>query len=154
MEGELDDLAKKAGGQVDRLIKIVEEQSEIQSKILKGLEVEVMQNVLDLALKSDTDQDFTFNKKELRRLKINLSNIPGVEFDKANFDKLCVTDDEITVSEIMQMFRNLKDDTIPSEDNIFRLKPEELPGSSKQSKSPSGGSGIFSSFRISPSKSN
>jgi hypothetical protein len=86
-----------------------------------------MQNALKQVLSADRDGSFTFSKKELKRLQINLSNIPGVTFDKSNFEKLLVNDDEVMkMSDVMQMFRNLKDPTIPEADNIFHMQPEQL----------------------------
>jgi hypothetical protein len=122
----LSEIAKKTGANVDRLVAIVKENGEIQEKIKANLEKEVMQNVLRDVLASDTNQDFSFSKRELRRLEMSLGNIPGVDFDKENFGKLCKTDSDITIEEIMEMFRNLKNPDIPEEDNIFHLKPERL----------------------------
>ena len=122
------------------MVQIIKEQGEIQAKIKKNLEHQVMQDLLDSVLASDTDQDFSFDKRELKRLKLRLGNIPGVELHKDNFDKLLLDENkEITVSEIMEMFRNLKDDTIPDEDNIFTLKPEQI---IKEQ-----GSGVFDSLK-------
>jgi hypothetical protein len=87
-----------------------------------------MQNALKQVLSADRDMSFTFSKKELKRLQINLSNIPGVTFDKANFEKLVYTHGEegVKMGDLMQMFRNLKDKSVPEADNIFHLEPEKL----------------------------
>jgi hypothetical protein len=119
-------IAKKSGASVDRLVAIVKENGQIQEKVKANLEQDVMQNVLNNVLASDADEDFSFSKKELRRLQLNLSNIPGVGFDKENFEKLCKTDSDITIQEIMEMFRNLKNPNIPEEDNIFHLDAVKL----------------------------
>lgn len=114
---------------VNRLVDSIEEMKEIHEQMNHCLEVQVMQEVIDIGLKSDSDQDFTINSpRELKRLEQRLSNIPGIVFDKENFRKITKYDDEetpgITLHDIMRMFRNLKDPTILDEDNIFRLQPE------------------------------
>jgi len=120
-------LSKERGEQVDRLVAIVKENGEIQNKIKKNLERAVMQQALDTVLKCDTDEDFSISQKEIPQLKLRLSNIPGVEFDKENFDKLFKgRKGDLKLQDIMEMFRNLKAD-IPEEDNIFHLKTEKLP---------------------------
>lgn len=113
------------GGQADRLVGIIQENDQLQSKIRKNLESQVVQTVLGLALQNDRDEDFSFNNQELRRLKTSLSNIPGINFDKNNFDKTLGRKDALKLSDIMSMLRNLKAD-IPEEDNIFHLAPEKL----------------------------
>jgi len=50
----------------------------------------------------------------------------GFEFDEANFQKALANDDDITTADVMNVFRNLKDDSVKEEDNIFHLKPEQL----------------------------
>jgi vacuolar-type H+-ATPase subunit D/Vma8 len=124
VETELEALAKKSGGQTDRLVSIIEENAKLQAKIKRNLEAQVMQNVLSFTLKSDRDMNFLFDKSEIRRLKVNLSNIPGVTFDKDNFEKK-IGDKDLTLADIMAMFRNLKAD-IPEEENIFHITPQTI----------------------------
>jgi hypothetical protein len=125
VEKDLQAVVKKSGGQADRLVAIIKENGENQEKIKRNLEANVMQNALKQMLKSDRNYDFKFDKSELRKLQINLSNIPGVQFDKANFQKLCGKNEELNARDIMRMFRNLKED-VPEKDNIFHLHPDKL----------------------------
>jgi hypothetical protein len=119
-------LAKEYGGQVDRLVAIVKENGEIQAKIKKCLQTQVLQQALDTILKCDTDEDFAISKKEIPQFKLRMKRIPGVDFDEANFDKMFKeNNEELHLKEIMQLFRNLMDD-IPEPDNIFHLKPQAL----------------------------
>ncbi|KAG7343426.1 hypothetical protein IV203_021371 [Nitzschia inconspicua] len=119
-------LTQKHGAQVDRLLAIIMEQGEIQAKIIKSLEAQIMQQAMDTILKSDTNQDFAISCKEIPILKLRMRNIPGVEFDEANFDRMFQQNDgELGLNEIMRLFHNLLDD-IPEEDNVFHLKPEAL----------------------------
>ena len=104
---------------------IIEENAKLQAKIKKNLQAQVLQTVLGLALQNDRDEDFSFSNQELRRLRTSLANIPGITFDKNNFDKLVGRKEALKLSDIIKMLRNLKDD-IPEQDNIFHLSPEKL----------------------------
>eukprot|EP00934_Nitzschia_sp_Nitz4_P001167 Nitzschia sp. Nitz4//scaffold28_size193895//53989//55077//NITZ4_001642-RA/size193895-augustus-gene-0.304-mRNA-1//-1//CDS//3329545913//1167//frame0 len=121
---EWKDAVERSGGQVERLVQIVQANGEIQTKIKQNLEVQVMQRVLSFALQTDKNSDFNFSGSELKRLKLSLSNIPGVTFDKDNFDKF-VGNRDISLQEIMKLLRNLKAD-IPDKDNIFHITPEKM----------------------------
>jgi myosin heavy subunit len=126
---EYETLANQYGDQVERLVGIVKENGEIQAKIKKSLQTQVMQQALESILKSDTNEDFAISQKELPQFKLRMKNIPGVIFDEPNFDKLFqekkVKDEELHLKEIMQLFRNLMDD-IPENDNVFHLTPQVL----------------------------
>ncbi len=124
VEHDLEAVAKKAGGQVDRLVTIIKENAALQTKIKRNLEAAVIQNVLQIILKSDKNMDFNFDQAELKRLKLNLSNIPGVTFDATNFERK-IGNKNLTLADIMAMFRNLKED-IPEEDNIFHITPQNI----------------------------
>jgi hypothetical protein len=85
------------------------------------LEAQVLQNALTLILlRSDTDTNVCYSKKELKTLRVQLSNIPGVTLDKENFDRVLLVcgSRDLQLSDIMRMFRNLKEG-IPKEGNIF-----------------------------------
>jgi hypothetical protein len=125
VETALDAVAKQSGAQADELVSIIQENGEIQANVKQALEASVMQTLLMTVLTSDSDEDFVLSHKELLRLETRLSNLPGVAFDKANFQKFC-THKELTLAQLMQLLRNLKDDNVPEHDNVFHLKPENL----------------------------
>lgn len=126
VSADLAAITKKTGGQTDRLVSIVKENGEIQAKVKKHLEMQVMQSVLSAVLKSDTDEDFSISADEIPRMQLRLGNIPGITFDKANFDKhFKANDGELKLKDIMAMLHNLKDD-IPEKDNIFHYDTKQL----------------------------
>jgi hypothetical protein len=126
VSAEYQALVKQRGAQVDRLLAIVKENGEIQAKIKKNLQTQVMQQAMDTILKSDTNEDFAISVKELPQFKLRMKGIPGVEFDEANFGKLFKEKEgELGLKDIMQLFHNLVDD-IPENDNVFHLKPQAL----------------------------
>ena len=90
-----------------------------------NLEASVIQSLMSAVLVSDMNEDFTLNKRELRRVETRLSNIPGVKFDKSNFRAFVGSKTELCLTDIMRIIRNLKDD-IPDKENIFHLVPDKM----------------------------
>jgi uncharacterized membrane protein required for colicin V production len=83
---------------------------------------------MGVVVQADADRDFCIGKSEMEVLILRLKMIQGIEFDEANFRKAVSMDAEgiIHLSEIMKVLRNLMDDSVAEEDNIFHLKPETL----------------------------
>jgi hypothetical protein len=125
VEEELGEIAKSAQTNVNRLVQIVSENAILQAKIKLHLEQQVIQNVMTIVVTADSNRDWTLCKAEMEMLVMRLKAMPGIEFDEANFRKVC-RKDSLTVAEIMNVLRNLLDDDVPEEDNIFHLKPREL----------------------------
>ncbi|CAJ1934719.1 unnamed protein product [Cylindrotheca closterium] len=127
---DIESLATTMGIGVDRLNSSIEEFDAITKEMNHCLEQQVMQQVMDIVLKTDRNQDFHIKEpRELKRLEQRLSNMPNVEFHEENFRRITRYDDEdapgIKVGDIMAMFRNLKDPSVDPKDNIFILRPDE-----------------------------
>jgi hypothetical protein len=127
VQKDLTTVVQTSGGPADRLVFIIQENGHVQDQIKGNLEAQVLQNVLTLILlRSDTDTNVCYSEKELKTLRLQLSNIPGVTLDKENFDRELVCGRrDMQHSDIMRMFRNLKE-RIPKEDNILHLQPAQL----------------------------
>jgi hypothetical protein len=126
VEKEYQKLVKEHSTQLDKLLRIMEENGKLQARIKRSLQTQVMQQVMETILKCDTDDDFSISQKELPQFKLRMSRIPGVEFDESNFDALFKEKKgDLHLKDIMQLFHNLTDD-IPENDNVFHLKPEKL----------------------------
>lgn len=125
VEEELGEIAKSAQTNVNRLVEIVSENAILQAKIKRRLEQQVIENVMAVVVNADSNHDWTLGKTEMDMLDMRLTAMPGIEFDEANYQKVCHKD-SMTVVEIMNVLRNLLDDDIPEEENIFHLKPKEL----------------------------
>mmetsp|Transcript_50535 Transcript_50535/g.75515 ORF Transcript_50535/g.75515 Transcript_50535/m.75515 type:complete len:276 (-) Transcript_50535:214-1041(-) len=131
VEGELNDLAKGAQTNVDRLVAIVKENGELQAQIKTNLQRQVIQQVLGIVLQSDRNQDYQLNKMEMEMMILRLKNIPGIEFDEANFRKQIKAEDDdgdgtLDLNAVVTILRNLMDDDVPEEENIFHMHPDEL----------------------------
>lgn len=128
VEEELSGIAEAAQTNVNRLVEMNHEWRELNAKIKKNLERSVVQQVMSVVVQADADRDFFIGKSEMEVLILRLKMIQGIEFDEANFRKAVSMDADgiIHLSEIMKVLRNLMDDSVAEEDNIFHLKPETL----------------------------
>lgn len=127
VEEGLSKIANQSGTQVNRLVEIVKENGELQIKVKKALERQVMQGIVDAVVTSDKDGNFTLSPKETEMLKLRLKNIDGINLNEQNFNKMIASDEnELTVPDVMNMVRNLLDDDIPRDRNVFTLDPESL----------------------------
>jgi hypothetical protein len=99
--------------------------ADIQKKIKTNLEASVLQSVMEAMCQADRNRDFTLNPQEREMLVMRLKNLPGIELDEPNFTKMVGTAD-VKLSDLMKMLRNLKDDGIPENDNIFHLTPTSI----------------------------
>jgi hypothetical protein len=52
--------------------------------------------------------------------------MPGIEFDEGNCHKAIGKKSTMKVVEVMTILRNLLDDSVAEEDNIFHLTPRAL----------------------------
>jgi hypothetical protein len=128
VEEELFGIAEAAQTNVHRLVEMVQEMRELQEQIKKNLERSVVQQVVSVVVQSDANRDFCLGPAELEILVLRLKAIKGIEFDETNFQKALSQDEDgiIHLAEIMNVLRNLLDDSVPEQDNIFHLKPQAI----------------------------
>ena len=124
IESALNEIAAKSNASVTRLVEIVKRNGEIQTKIKKNLERQVLQDIVSLVVSTDRDKDFTLNETELNMLIMRLQGHKGVRFDETNFRKLITT--PCTLTSILKVVRNLMDDDVAEDDNVFHLQPREI----------------------------
>lgn len=99
--------------------------AEIQVQIKKNLEKQVLSSLVSIVVNADSDRDFTLNDFELNMLIIRLKGVNGVAFDEDNFRKL-IPEAPVPLDKIMTVVRNLLNNDIPEEDNVFHLKPDQM----------------------------
>ena len=99
----------------------------MQLEVKKTLEKQVMQQIIDVVVRCDRDGNFTLTTQETERLKLRLKAMEGIKFNTTNFDHMIASDkNELTVADVMNIIRNLLDDDVKEEDNVFVLDPESL----------------------------
>ena len=127
MEQGLSKIADNSGTQVQRLVELVKENGELQREVKEALEKQVMQQIIDVVVRSDRDGNFTLTPRETESLKSRLKSLEGIKFNASNFDNMIASDEnELTLTDVMNIIRNLLDDEVAEEDNVFLLDPESL----------------------------
>ena len=123
----MNDIAVEAGEQVDRLVSIVQQNGQLQTKIKKQLEDDVIQSIMTTIIRTDRDGNFVLNRSEVYELEVRLENIPAVHFERQNFRNFLASDkDDLTLADLAKIVHNLKDPNIPEKDRIFHFKPKDI----------------------------
>ncbi|CAB9508087.1 expressed unknown protein [Seminavis robusta] len=127
VEEGLSKIAEESNTEVARLVEIVKETKTLQTQIKKSLERQVMQQIISAVVASDQDGNFSLSPRETNILKARLKQIDGVNLNEEKFYQMIAADDnELTVQDVMKIVRNLLDDSVPAEDNVFVLEPQSL----------------------------
>lgn len=136
-EVKLAELSVLQGRNVDELVEQVREFKKIQVQVKESLEAKVIQNLISVVLKSDQDADFIIDPEEIAGLKLRLNTIDGVDFSEENFNKALqrsgydpnnvdVQAGGFNIKIVLDVMKNLLDDDVPEEDNIFTINPDQV----------------------------
>ena len=135
VEQDLRQLAQLEGRNVQTLMEQVEEYRRIQQEVSTSLKAQVIQNLIEVVIRSDDDDDFIIDKNEVDGLLTRLKCIDGVDFSEENFRK-AISKAGYNVEEVlgeqggfdlkavMNIVQNLLDDK--EEDKVFVLNTKEL----------------------------
>ena len=127
VEEKLEDLASQQGTSVEHLRDLVEENAELQEKIIEMLNRNVMQDILATVIRSDRDNDFVLEGKEIDNLLIRLRSMKGVKFNYDKFLEIIEKDEgELTVADVVSVIRNLRNPSGKQEDCVFTFQPQDL----------------------------
>jgi hypothetical protein len=127
VETKLEAVAAKSGAQVDRLVRVVHENGELQQQIKVLLEDEVVQNIMTAIIMTDRNGDFRLDRREVYELQVRLSSLPAIHFDKAQFENFLASDEgDLTLADLTNIIHNIKDESIPDQEKIFHFKPSEI----------------------------
>ena len=137
-QAQLGELSVLQGQSVDTLVAQVREFREIQQQMATSLEAKVIQNLISVVLTADFDNDFIIDPEEIDHLQLRLQTIEGVDFSEHNFRKALtksgydpdsfndVRKGGFSIKAVLEVIKNLMDDSIPEEDNIFTIHSEDL----------------------------
>lgn len=135
VEANLKEISKVQGQSVDTLMKQMEEYRKIQQKVQESLEAKIIQNLIDVVIRSDNDQDCIIGADEIDGLFRRLEAIQGVDFSPQNFQRAIeragyryqdIQQGGINLSAVIAVVKNLLDDTVPQNENIFTIDPQRL----------------------------
>uniref|UniRef100_A0A7S2DX52 Uncharacterized protein n=1 Tax=Helicotheca tamesis TaxID=374047 RepID=A0A7S2DX52_9STRA len=124
-ESALEEISKQQGQSVEMLIKQVEEFKKIQKDIKQSLEAQIIQNLISVIMAADQDGDFVMEDGEIDELILRLNSVEGVQIDEVLFKKVLKKSNH-SLSAVLEIVRNLLDDKVPEEENIFKIVTNKL----------------------------
>jgi glutaredoxin 2 len=116
IEQALNVLTNTQGQSIDAFQKQVTENQQLLSQMKKNVQANVLQNLLSVVLRSDTNQDMIMNEIEITNLIRRLQNIAGVQVQEVQFRKAI---QDQSISSIMTIIQNLLRPDIPETERIF-----------------------------------
>mmetsp|Transcript_2330 Transcript_2330/g.3637 ORF Transcript_2330/g.3637 Transcript_2330/m.3637 type:complete len:335 (-) Transcript_2330:341-1345(-) len=88
VEEKLSAIAKVQGVQVSELVEMTKENRRVLQKMMKLLEAEFVQSVIQAVLAADTDQDFKISREECRFLFLRLNLISSIRISREAIDDM------------------------------------------------------------------
>uniref|UniRef100_A0A7S1BR75 Uncharacterized protein n=1 Tax=Corethron hystrix TaxID=216773 RepID=A0A7S1BR75_9STRA len=123
-EKELSSITDGMGKSVNEFVDLVKEHKKINTEIKKHLQIQVLQSLMDVVIKSDRDNDGVFSAQELKMVKVFIRNIRSVTFHEDRFDK--IMDENPTLKNLMRIVRNLLDENVSEDERVFELHVDKF----------------------------
>jgi cell division protein FtsB len=115
-------ITESQGQSMDAFAKQVADNKEILQQMKGNLKANVLQNLLSVILRSDSDQDFTMDQAEVDTLMRRLQNISGVTVKEEKF-RAAIQGQSINA--VMEIVKNLLRPNVPESERIFELQQQE-----------------------------
>ena len=123
---EIDQALQIIGSKQGLTVQAFEQQVRENKKILQqmrgNLQANVLQNLLSIILRSDTDKNFTMEETEIDALIRRLQNISGVTVHAERFRAAIAGQN---VNAVMEIVKNLLRPNVPPEERIFEIQRQE-----------------------------
>ena len=121
VEQALDVITQTQGQSVAAFEEQVRDNRDILHRMQSNLKANVLQNLLQVVIRSDKDSSLTIEEHEVGDLINKFKGINGVEINEDRF-KSVVTRCGGSLQCVMDIIRNLIDDNTPAGDEIFIIK--------------------------------
>jgi hypothetical protein len=121
VEQALDAITQMQGQSIEAFEEQVNDNRNILSKMQSNLKANVLQNLLQVVIRSDNDDNMTIEEHEVSGLINRIKGINGVEVNESLF-RDAITKSGGSLQCVMDIIRNLMDDDIPKENEIFIIK--------------------------------
>lgn len=118
VEQALDAITQQQGMSIEALEEQVRDNSDILRRMQSGLKSNILQNLLQVVIRSDKDGSMTVGEHEIDELMVKLEEIDGVTVDEEPFKKL-VLESGGSLESIMSVIKSLMNDTEFDGDEIF-----------------------------------
>mmetsp|Transcript_1807 Transcript_1807/g.4178 ORF Transcript_1807/g.4178 Transcript_1807/m.4178 type:complete len:245 (-) Transcript_1807:24-758(-) len=123
VEQALDVITQTQGASIDTFREQVEENREILETLKKQHRGNVLQNLLQVVIRSDQDDNMTIEEDEIAPLLNRIKKINGVEVMEDRFRNMIISSGG-SLSAVMDIIKNLMADDIPGGEEIFKIKHE------------------------------
>mmetsp|Transcript_2526 Transcript_2526/g.3830 ORF Transcript_2526/g.3830 Transcript_2526/m.3830 type:complete len:271 (+) Transcript_2526:322-1134(+) len=124
VEEALDTITQTQNQNIEIYAKQVEENREILNQMQSNLRATVLQNLLSVIIKSDTDGDFSIDESEMDDLIKRLRNIGGVEINEEKFREAIMKGGG-NLNAVIDVAKKLLDDGDEEANEIFKITEEE-----------------------------
>lgn len=122
-EQALDVITQTQGQSVATFAEQVKENREILNQMQANLRANVLQNLLQVVIRSDQDDNMQIEEDEIDDLISRIKKINGVEVREDRF-KDAIMSSGGSLSSVMDIIKNLMADDVSGEDEIFIIKEE------------------------------
>lgn len=109
-----------------RMVNVIKKQERIHQEMKKNLQSKVLQSILGVVVKSDSNRDFAINPAELELLIVRLKMMDGVVLDETKFRQRMANPKHSTLEGIMELVRSLYKEEADGCSAVFELHPELL----------------------------
>ena len=121
VEQALDVITQTQGQSIEAFESQVNDNRDILSKMQSNLKAYVLQNLLQVVIRSDNDDNMSIEEHEIGDLINRIEGINGVEVNESLF-RDAITKSGGSLQCVMDIIRNLMDDNVPKENEIFIIK--------------------------------
>mmetsp|Transcript_13941 Transcript_13941/g.29844 ORF Transcript_13941/g.29844 Transcript_13941/m.29844 type:complete len:254 (-) Transcript_13941:246-1007(-) len=123
VEQALDVITQTQGQSVAAFAEQVKENREILGEMQKNLRANVLQNLLQVVIRSDQDDNMQIEEDEIEDLINRIKKINGVEVREDRFKDRIMSSGG-SLSAVMDIIKNLMADDISGEEEIFIIKED------------------------------
>lgn len=124
VEQALDVITQTQGQSVAAFAEQVKENRNILGQMQKNLRANVLQNLLQVVIRSDQDDNMQIEEDEIDDLISRIRKINGVEVREDRF-KAAIMSSGGSLASVMDIIKNLMADDVSGEDEIFIIKEEK-----------------------------
>lgn len=121
VEQALDVITQTQGQSVAAFEELVKDNRDILFRMQSNLKANVLQNLLQVVIRSDNDASLTIEEHEIGDLIKRFKGINGVEINEDRFRSVIMSSGG-SLQCVMDIIRNLIDDKVPAGDEIFIIK--------------------------------
>jgi len=121
VEQALDTITQTQGQNITAFAEQVEENKEILAQMKKNLRANVLQNLLSVIIRCDSDHSFTIDEEETEGLIKRITTINGVNLHVDRFRE-AIRKSGGSLNAVIDVVKNLLSDKVPAGDAIFTIK--------------------------------